>query len=274
MIFINWFNFHHIKRRRTSNEAQGAYCPEPGTNTETCMQGLIQNKILSLTFIFKIDLSWPFCFLNCKLCINYAGQWSAVTLNRLKFPRYRTLHVQAAWIYMKIVLWLTSNFVLIYDIQGSCRIFVISIVAIAMIGTGFNSRNLICSIVLFMRSATHLEFSRSLIWNHIKYSCGIEKFQFQASDKIQRKNFRIDLSKICNRFMMKYRNIGWMIQLESENLKFWWTEKTEYSWLWFMIRHVMRIVQNYKKIWLRLGLFWPNWIGLRYACDRLLIRWL
>ena len=62
MIFINWFNFHHMKRRRTSNEDQGAYCPEPGTNTETCMQGLIQNKTSILTFIFKIDLSWPFFF--------------------------------------------------------------------------------------------------------------------------------------------------------------------------------------------------------------------
>lgn len=180
---------------------------------------------------------------------------------------------------MKIVLWLTNNFVLIYDIQGSCRISVISIVAIAMIGTGFNSRNLICSIVLFMRSATHLELSRSLIWKFqietiLSTLVALKNSNFKQVTKYKGKTSGSIYQKFVKRFMMKYRNIGWMIQLESENLKFWWTEKTEYSWLWFMIRHVMRIVQNYKKIWLRLGLFWPNWIGLRYACDRLLIRWL
>ena len=50
------FDFHHLKRRRTSNEDEGAYCPEKATNTETCIRGLIQNKTSLITLNFTNDL--------------------------------------------------------------------------------------------------------------------------------------------------------------------------------------------------------------------------
>ena len=220
-------------------------------------QGPIQKPACEDRFkiIFKIDLSLVSCFLNCMVCITYTSEWSAVILNLLKFPRYRTLHVQAAWIYMKIVHWLTNNFALIYDIQGSCRIFVISIVAIAMIGTGFNSRELIISIdyILYSRIDETCDTFRIVKVINLK-SCLVLLWHWKIpiSSKWQNTKEKLQDRLIKNLYAI---NIGWMIDLESENSKFWWTEKTEYFWLWFMIRHVMRIVQNYRQIWLRLGLF-------------------